>query len=253
METRAGSPGAARRRPCRAGGPRFGDSIGRSILGARNGIRSSMATATAGSSSRFVLARIARVLPSSGHVRQHGPGARSRPTGPGPGSDGPRRRARTRSAWRTAAGCAPRAGPRAPRPDEDSGSSPPGRPAAGPGDGRRGRGSAGRRRGASRRWTGRRRRPGRSGSPARPGAAPGPVARGPRPGPHRPAAPDNGRATGRAGPGRAPGRRWIGGSGRRSRVRQSPRPPARSRRTLAPWVRPRDRRRPRRRSPADRP
>ena len=44
------------------------DSIGSSIRGARKGTPSSMATATAGSSSRFVRARIARVDPSAGQV-----------------------------------------------------------------------------------------------------------------------------------------------------------------------------------------
>ena len=53
-----------------------GDSSSRSIRGARNGRPSRRATTTAGSSSRFVRARTARVVPSAGHDRM----ARSRRT-----------------------------------------------------------------------------------------------------------------------------------------------------------------------------
>ena len=51
------------------------DSMGSSIRGARNGQPEPRATATAGSSSRLVRARTARVDPSSGHALEHAPEA----------------------------------------------------------------------------------------------------------------------------------------------------------------------------------
>ena len=66
IATSSGSRPARRAASCSSASSTSGDSTGSSIRGARNGQPSSSATATAGSSSRLVRARTARVDPSSG-------------------------------------------------------------------------------------------------------------------------------------------------------------------------------------------
>ena len=194
-----------RPRPGRGGDPPASDSIGRSMRGARNGTPSSSATATAGRSSRFVRARIARVEPSAGQVRI----ARSRRTGSSAGSGARTRRpsaagpdrirfANRRSLCSTSRTARSTTGRGTPVVDLEIHASEIGQatlPATG---------SAGRRRGANRRSIGRHHRRGRSGWRVRPAAGRGRAATDPRPGPRPPGVHRSDGASGPAGPDRSP-------------------------------------------------
>ena len=197
----SGSRPRGRPRHDPAGRPSRGSSIGSGRSGARNGTSSSTAATTATSSSRFVRASTARVVPSAGqdpHRPHDAEQVVARHRGPGPG--GRRPSGRPGSAWRTAPGCAPPAAPRARPPAPGSGSSSPGPRAAGPAATRPGRGRAARPRASSRRSSGRRRRRGTRCCPAPPAAARARAASGPGPGPRRRAGARSAPATARGTP-----------------------------------------------------